>query len=331
MTAAYMTRATYLTFFGQPRGAAAGIHHEVEHPEVETHAVHTDIHDVHEHHAPSSPHESPWRITAPLVILATCAVFAGYVNAPAAPFKTEKFTEWVEPRGVLVSDAEATASLTVGSGGAESQPAESGEAAAEETQSEGAAAAEGEHGASGCGFDVPAGGVCFAPSISHAEFKWSKTMPSILLVAFGGLASLWVCIGLFSRERFVLKGLTTRFAPARWGHNFLVQKYYLDHLYEKVIVHGIAHPIAQAAYWTNQHVLDGIVNGAGRFGRRSGEWVYRNIDQRVVDGAVNGSGQLASETGHALQPVQSGKVNQYGALMFAAAAVGAIVLVILNV
>ena len=65
-----------------------------------------------------------------------------------------------------------------------------------------------------------------------------------------------------------LKGLTTRFAPARWGYNFLVNKYYLDHLYEKVIVHGIAHPIAQAAYWTNQHVLDGIVNGAGKFGRR---------------------------------------------------------------
>ena len=152
-----------------------------------------------------------------------------------------------------------------------------------------------------------------------------------MLVAFGGFASLWICIGIFSRERFFLKGLTTRFAPARWGYNFLVNKYYLDHLYEKVIVHGIAHPIAQAAYWTNQHVLDGIVNGTGKFGRRSGEWVYRNVDQRVVDGAVNGSGLMASESGHALQPVQSGKVNQYGALLFGAAAVAAIVLVILNV
>ena len=79
----------------------------------------------------------------------------------------------------------------------------------------------------------------------HAEFKWPKAAPSILLVAFGGFASLWICIGIFSRERFFLKGLTTRFAPARWGYNFLVNKYYLDHLYEKVIVHGIAHPIAQ--------------------------------------------------------------------------------------
>ena len=78
-------------------------------------------------------------------------------------------------------------------------------------------------------------------------------------------------------------------------------------------------------------MLDGIVNGAGKFGRRSGRWLYRNIDQRVVDGAVNGSGVMASESGHALQPVQSGKVNQYGALLFGAAAVAAIALVILNV
>ncbi len=289
------------------------------------------------HDAHAGPHESPWRITAPLVILAACALFAGYLNAAASPFRTEKFTEWVEPRGVPVSEAEATAALSVGSGEVavfEVAPPESGEAAAEETHAEeaGEAAEEGEHAtATGCGFEVPSDGVCFAPALSHAEFKWPKAAPSILLVAFGGFASLWICIGIFSRERFFLKGLTTRFAPARWGYNFLVNKYYLDHLYEKVIVHGIAHPIAQAAYWTNQHVLDGIVNGTGKFGRRSGEWVYRNIDQRVVDGAVNGSGLMASESGHALQPVQSGKVNQYGALLFGAAAVAAIVLVILNV
>ena len=93
---------------------------------------------------------------------------------------------------------------------------------------------------------------------------------------------------------------------------------------------AIAHPIAQAAYWTNQNVLDGIVNGVGTGGRKTGDWVYRNIDQRVVDGAVNGSGTIATGQRHALRPVQSGKVNQYGALLFGAAAVGALVLVIVN-
>ena len=114
------------------------------------------------------------------------------------------------------------------------------------------------------------------------------------------------------------------------GHRFLVNKYYLDDLYEKVIVHGIAHPIARAAYWINQNVIDGIVNGVGIGGKRTGLWIYRNIDQGLVDGAVNGSGVVARESGGALRPVQSGRINQYGALLFGAAAIGALVLVIVN-
>lgn len=112
---------------------------------------------------------------------------------------------------------------------------------------------------------------------------------------------------------------------------FLVNKYYLDHLYEKGIVHAVAHPIAGAANWVNQNILDGVVNGVGLAGRRVGTWAYRNLDQRVVDGAVNGSGFVAEETGEALRPLQSGRVNQYGALLFGAATVGAIVLVITNI
>ena len=50
----------------------------------------------------------------------------------------------------------------------------------------------------------------------------------------------------------------------------------------------------------------------------------------MVDGAVNGSGMVARESGGALRPMQSGKINQYGALLFGAAAIGALVLVIVN-
>ena len=77
-------------------------------------------------------------------------------------------------------------------------------------------------------------------------------------------------------------------------------------------------------------MLDGIVNAVGIGGRKTGDWIYKNIDQRLVDGAVNGSGAVARGTGGALRPVQSGKVSLYGALLFGAAAVGALVLVIVN-
>ena len=106
------------------------------------------------------------------------------------------------------------------------------------------------------------------------------------------LAGLVVGVGVLRRllhgKDRRLVGLTERVAPLRWGYTFLANKYYLDALYEGVIVHAIAHPIARAANWVNQNVIDAVVNGAvDRSASASAQWAYRNIDQRVVDGAVN--------------------------------------------
>ena len=318
MTAAYMTRATYLTFFGKPRGAAAGEHHDEHdahaHDAHDDHAPDVHGHDAHDDHgAHAGPHESPWRITAPLVILAALAIFSGYLNAPAVG--TEYFLKWVEPVGSAV----------------ELSHSESADHSEEAALGFGALTAS-EGYSEGCGYTEPAEGtVCYAPKVPHAVFTWGKAAPSIILVFAGIAVSAWLSMGVYGERRNPFRGLTTRFAPARWVHTLLVNKYYLDHLYERVIVRAVAHPIAAAAYWVNQNILDGIVNGVGTSGRRTGEWVYRNVDQRVVDGAVNASGLVASETGHALQPVQSGRVNQYGALLFGAATVGAIVLILVNI
>ena len=130
----------------------------------------------------------------------------------------------------------------------------------------------------------------------------------------------------------VLVGLTQRSRLFRAGHTFLVQKYYLDYLYEKVIVHAIAHPIAQGGVLDQPaHHRRHRQRRRARRPHRSATGLYRYVDQGVVDGAVNASGYVASESGHALQPVQSGKVNQYGALLFGGAMVGGIVLILLNV
>jgi len=97
-----------------------------------------------------------------------------------------------------------------------------------------------------------------------------------------------------------------------------------------MIVKSIAGPIAAAAYWFNQNVLDGILHAVARISRVISGWLYRNIDQRVVDGTVNNSGKATKGAGGIIAPVQSGKVSQYGALLFSAAAVAALVLVIIN-
>ena len=198
------------------------------------------------------------------------------------------------------------------------------------TSGEDTHSSESGHSKSPCGTETPEQGVCAAPQLNHAPFKWSKAGMSMLIVLAGFLLSLFACIQLYEKKNKKFVGLTERNKVLGFGYKLLVNKYYLDVLYEKIIVRSIAHPIAAAVYWFNQKVLDGVVNGAGTTAKGVAGWVYRNIDQRVVDGAVNGTGSVAQGAGSALRPVQSGKVNQYGALLFGAAAIGALVLVIVN-
>jgi NADH-quinone oxidoreductase subunit L len=304
MTAAYMTRATYLTFFGEPRGASAG--HTV-HDSHDAHATH----DAHDSGGSHGPHESGLLITVPLMILSVLALSSGFLNATPFGESWERMKLWVEPRAVEVADA-------THSGGP-------GEALIIKVPS-----AEESHSKSVCGSAIPESGICYAPQLKHAPFKWSKAIMSMFIV-FLGVALSWILsLLVFTKRDPRLVGLTQRVKLLGLGHKFLVNKYYLDVLYEKVIVRSIAHPIASAAYWFNQKVLDGVLHGLANSTKKLSGWVYKNIDQRVVDGTVNNSATFTKSVGTAAQPTQSGKVSQYGALLFSAAAVAALVLVIIN-
>ncbi|BAN03871.1 NADH-quinone oxidoreductase subunit 5 family protein [Ilumatobacter coccineus] len=370
LTAMYMTRATYLTFFGEPRGAAAGIHHDDDHgyatafreeiihgDEIDRELVtatprslssaantgtavaddhgdhgHDDGHDDHGH-GDHGPHESGKLIIVPIIILAFLALTSGFANP--TPLATgalgidlgegvEVIKKYVEPRPQPVA---IEAIIPGGPGHALELNVPGFEAGASLAAEDGA---DDHHG--GCGFDTPAAGsVCFFPSVTHAKPELGKVLLSLGVVAAGYAAAIAFCLAYYQRRDKRLVGLTERNKFARGGYLFLKNKYYLDVLYNNVFVYTVSRPVSKAAYWINQNVLDGTVDAVGRGGKKSGDWVYKNLDQRIVDGAVNGSGTIASETGHGLQSTQSGKVNQYGALIFGAAAVGAVVLVILNV
>jgi NADH-quinone oxidoreductase subunit L len=164
------------------------------------------------------------------------------------------------------------------------------------------------------------------PELAHAPFHWGDALLSIGVAVLGAVVGYLVCVAIY--ERSFAAGLSRRNRLAGAGYAFLWNKYYLDALYENVVVAGIKGPIAKLSYWINQAVLDGVVNGVGVGTRRTGRWVYRNVDQRLVDGAVNAAGSTAEGSGQALRPLQSGKIQQYGALLFGAAALGALILVI---
>jgi NADH-quinone oxidoreductase subunit L len=307
LTAAYMTRATYLTFFGSPRGASAGEVAHDDHHAVDTAGVGHghDGHTGHDTHA--GPRESGPLITVPLVLLATLAIGSGFLNATPFGSSWERLKDWVEPRPAVVE--------VVAHGG----PGESRAMASEDGYSD-----------TPCGTEAPEKGVCYAPALEHAKFKWSKALLSLAIV-FAGIAISWLLsVAVYTRKMRPFAGLTSRVAPLRWLHLLLVNKYFLDALYERVIVRAVAGPIARAAYWFNQRVIDGILHTVAAVARAVSGWLYRNVDQRVVDGTVNASGRATRGAGGAMQPIQSGKVSQYGALLFAAAAVAALVLVIVN-
>ena len=367
LTAMYMTRATYLTFFGEPRGAAAGIHHDdgghdeyatefretairsadlvaalprslsaaanVPGDDIEHDAEGDPAHGGHhaDEHDDHGPHESGKLILVPIVILAFLALTSGFVNpTPLAGDAlganlgegVELLKKYVEPRYEPVAIGE-----TAGHAGESIQLLEVTPLPAAEAGADGKDAY-----ATGCGRTTPEPGtVCYFPKVKHAVPELSKILLSLGVVALGYAAAIGFCIVFYKNRNPRLVGLTERSRIARGGYLFLKNKYYLDVLYQNVFVYFVSRPLAKATYWFNQNVIDGVVNGVGTSGKKAGNWVYNNIDQKIVDGAVNASGTVASETGHGLQPVQSGKVNQYGALLFGAATVGAIVLVILNV
>jgi NADH-quinone oxidoreductase subunit L len=124
--------------------------------------------------------------------------------------------------------------------------------------------------------------------------------------------------------------LTERLAPALAGYRVLENRYYLDHLYTGAVVGSIKGPIARAAYWVNQRVIDGVVNGVGIASRKVAGFVYDVVDQRVVDGAVNGVGFSAEEGGIILRATQTGRVQQYAAFLFGAVVVIGAALVLIT-
>ena len=250
LTAAYMTRCVYLTFFGEYRGHG-------------------------------QPHESGPRITVPLWILAGLALVAGLANLPKGfqlvpESLQERFGHYVEP---------------------------------------------------------VAG---YFPQVTHATPSWSLAMVSTLVVLAGiGVAAHYYFVRVARASKAAGRSLTelpngptTRLAVARLGHTLLANKYYLDHLYTGIVAGGTKGPVARFAYRTNQEVLDRAVDGVGRTAVAAGRVVYHQIDQKVVDGFINGSGQVSIDSGEKLRRIQSGKVQNYAAILFAAATVLAGLLIV---
>ena len=156
------------------------------------------------------------------------------------------------------------------------------------------------------------------PGHEHHGFE---TLYNIILpvgATVVALAAIALGLRLFSERGPAIDMLSSPFA---WLYRFVANKYYLDDLYLKGIVRPIQYPIARATYWSNQKVLDGIVNGVGAGTVALSHPVYDVLDQQVVDFAVNEAAGITGFSGGLLKYIQTGNVQRYAAVLFGAVAV----------
>ena len=312
LTAVYMFRLVHLTFHGQPRFALAGHGPDVHGPQSTVHgqrdhgaAAHHGGHDHGEHrhggHGHGTPHDAPSAMAIALIVLAIGSVAAGYIGLPHA-IGHNILAEWLAPSfrapapaqlaGMTLGDCAPTgpgtdtstgtstgtgtgtgtgtsslASMTVGdcAPGTDAVPAANVQPVAER-QAEGTRAEAGaveEH--------------------DNAALEWTLMGFSSLIAVIGiGLATwLWL------RRPDQPARLAAMFPGL---HRLLLNKYYVDELYDVTVVQPVK-IVSEDALW-------------------------RGMDARVVDGAVNATGQVVSGLSAVLRLLQSGSVKTYAASTF---------------
>jgi len=255
MTAFYMFRLIYLTFYSKPR-----MSHEVE------------------HHI----HESPKSMTMPLVVLALCSVFAGFLGWPHSLGGSDRFARFLDP---VFAQGEAQVLLEQG---------KAGQLAAGEKEEEHTSPTEYllmflSVGAAGLGW--------FMASRSYANADKGYTEPIA--------AAAPPVYNTLLNKYYVDEGYDYLFTGRRKVGDV------------RLGVMGLG----EASSWFDSNVIDGAVNAAGWITRStatfSSWW-----DKRIIDGiGVNGPAILARMLSYPARLFEWGLV-QWSALVMTAGLLG---------
>jgi len=295
LTAFYMFRLVYLTFFGEARMS----------------------HDV-EHHV----HESPKSMTIPLMVLALGAITVGYLGLPASITEplhiggaTNKFEKFLEP--VFAMEAEGATTMHAALGASGHGELVAGENAAKATEGEqSATAAEHVNQAVKEGEAVPAG---VHPAAAH-EIEPLEYLLMALSIGAGLVG--W----FFARRAYNSAGKDYRepinvVAPP--VYRTLFNKYYVDELYDYLFtgrrklgnVRLGAQGLGDALWKFDANVIDGGVNGAGwltKFTGTASNW----WDKWIIDGLlVNGPAIFTKALSLPIRRIQDGLVQWYALVM----------------
>ena len=245
LTATYMFRLVFLTFHGERRHDAPAA--------AAAHA--DDAHGGgHGHAGGHHLHDAPAAMALALVLLAVGSVAAGYLGRPAPLGGSNWLGTWLAPVFEAPPIPEPTGERAYL---AEAEPAHDEHGAAEGHAAEGLAAVE--HGADHEALELTLMGVS----------------SGIAFLGIGFAAFVWL------RRRDLADAAARSLAPV---HRTLLKKYYVDEIYDAVIVR----PIYAFS--------------------RDGLW---RMDAGLVDGAVNGVASIVAHSATALRRLQTGSVRAY--------------------
>ena len=297
VTAFYMCRLVFMTFFGEYRGnksehmysaqlAAEGF--EGPEPHAEHHDDHGGGHDGHDAHGGGHdahggnlPHESPWMMTAALCILSFFAIFVGHFWFTT----TDIFASHTHPWFVTMADHhvdEATGHAYGGLYGTEiglwRETLEPMNVAAAARDAHGGAE-ESEH---------------------HAHVQ---ALTTSLIVAGLGIFFAWF---LYSFRRSIPAKIVAALGPV---YTTVRRKYYMDEFYDATFI-KFAVWLAKVFRWIDENIIDGTVLAVG-YVNKMGGFFAAWFDRVFIDGAVNGVGLVSQGFGAAVRLVQTGRIQQY--------------------
>jgi NADH:ubiquinone oxidoreductase subunit 5 (subunit L)/multisubunit Na+/H+ antiporter MnhA subunit len=160
----------------------------------------------------------------------------------------------------------------------------------------------------------------------HAGAAHGPNVPVMLLSLGVALAGIFVARQIYNREGLAADPLKERFALA---YRVLENKFYLDWLYDTVIVKGLVinrtTGLMHMARRMDDWIVDRIVDGAG-YMVLAVSHIGRVLDDYVVDKIVDGFGLVCRAGGALVNAWQTGRVQGYlvGGLAIAVVAMMAV-------
>jgi NADH-quinone oxidoreductase subunit L len=143
-------------------------------------------------------------------------------------------------------------------------------------------------------------------------------MGASVLVAAAGIGVAWL---FFQRHPEIPERLAGRLAGV---HRLLLDKYYVDELYDALVVRGLGLGGGRLLHATDRYVVDGGdgevrpglgVNGLAWVGRDLVARLSNVWDRYVVDGVVNLTGIVLDNGSYVFRAVQNGLVQHYALSM----------------